>query len=270
MADLVHAPDPSRAWAQALKLLVDRQGMAINLNVVFPAASEDDAAVRGRLDTLLLHRERGSVETVANTIFPAALYPSHLQTGAAEHLYRMYELSMRMHRRRDPRDRETYFNRFVAFPTKDGPFNQLAYVIQRLEKQMTVRSPNSSAYEMGVSDPVADGEMADEELRVQSPLTDRNFYGFPCLSHVSLTLERPKLHLTAIYRNQTFVERAYGNYVGLAALLRFICAEAGCEPGEVQCTATHASAEYNEHGKTRVIRLSDDVTALLDGLALNV
>jgi hypothetical protein len=263
MADLVVGPDLSSAWARALALLIERGGAAVNFNVTFPAAADDDPAMRERLDGLLAVRGKGRVETVANTIFPSGLYATHLGDDAAAHLFRVHELTMRVHRRRNPNDRDTYFNRLVAYPTKDGPFNQLDYVISRLRKQMPLRSANSSAYEIGLSDPASGELVADAELRIQAPGKDRNIYGFPCLSHMSLTLERPRLHLTALYRNQTFVERAYGNYLGLSRLLRFVCAEVGCKPGEVQCTATHASAQLSEHGKTRVAQLAEDVSAMV-------
>lgn len=263
MADLVAEADLSSAWARALDLLIARGGAAVNLNVAFPAAADDDPAVRRRLDALLAERGKGSVETVANTIFPSGLYAAHLGDDAAAHLYRMYEFAMRMHRRREPNDRDTYFNRLVAYPTKDGSFNQLHYVISRLRKQIPLRSANSSAYEIGLSDPAASELVADTEMRIQVPGKDRNIYGFPCLSHISLTLERPYLHLTALYRNQTFVDRAYGNYLGLCRLLRFVCAEVGCNPGEVQCSATHASVQLSEHGKTRVTRLAEELSAIV-------
>ena len=43
--------------------------------------------------------------------------------------------------------------------------------------------------------------------------------GFPCLSHVSLSLQKGVVHMTAIYRNHEFIKRGYGNYVGLGRVL---------------------------------------------------
>jgi hypothetical protein len=60
--------------------------------------------------------------------------------------------------------------------------------------------------------------------------------------------------MNATYRNQTFITRAYGNYIGLAGLLRFIAAETGAQPGEVQVVATHADAELS-FGKRAVNEL---------------
>jgi hypothetical protein len=46
--------------------------------------------------------------------------------------------------------------------------------------------------------------------------------------------------MTAHYRNHYFVERAYGNYLGLGRLLVFIAHEAGLEPGRLLCVSGHA------------------------------
>ena len=72
--------------------------------------------------------------------------------------------------------------------------------------------------------------------------------GFPCLSHISVTLFQGRLELTAVYRNQHFITKAYGNYVGLADLQAFIAAEAGCPVGDLLCVATHADAEIGSEG----------------------
>ena len=57
---------------------------------------------------------------------------------------------------------------------------------------------------------------------------------------MSFTLVRERIHVTALYRNQDFVSRACGNYVGLSRLGLFIAREVGCELGEVLCVASHA------------------------------
>ena len=87
------------------------------------------------------------------------------------------------------------------------------------------------------------------------PAFDNSPIGFPCLSHVSFTLVGQKIHLTALYRNQDFVSRAYGNFVGLARLGTFIAREVGRELGEVLCVASHADAGFSQHGKGRVQEL---------------
>lgn len=245
MAHLVSEESLTDAWLGALGWLLGQPGgKGVNLNVAFPGRAQADPAICSALDAFMedhelrFYGEQLSVGTVANTIFPSALYRPHLGEGAAARLYESYELSMRMHRRRK-RDKETYFNRLVAYPAEDGPWNQLAYFVERLKGQRQARAPKSSAYELGVSHPT------DAELRVQVPFKDKKMSGFPCLSHVSLTLVDDHVHMSAIYRNQTFITRAYGNYLGLSRLLDFIATETGAEAGEVEVIATHADAELS-------------------------
>jgi hypothetical protein len=245
MAHLVQADNLSEAWVQAMAYLMAQGGKAVNLNVAFQYG-EENPHLRHALDAVLaeLDAEREKdlwpIQTVANTIFPEALYYPHLGHVAASRLYENYELSMRLQSQcPNPYDRETYFNRLIAYPTDVGPWNQLDYYVKRLAKQATLSSQASSAYELGVSHPI------DAELRVHSPQHDKRMFWFPCLSHISLTLVKGRLNMTALYRNQTFVTRAYGNYLGLARLLRFISTETATQPGEIEVVATHADAELH-------------------------
>jgi hypothetical protein len=255
MAYLIDSTSPSQAWVEAMETLIGlRTGKAVNFNVAFPGDAEEHPEMAHVIDDFLVEhdlrheREILAVETVANTIFPQALYHPHLGDQAAALLYENYELSMRMHRRRKG-GKDTYFNRLTAYPVSpdptkprdlelapEGTLNQLDLHVQRMRKQRN-SAHLSSSYEIGVSHPV------DGELRVQAPLRDKSMTGFPCLSHISLTLADDAVHLTATYRNQTFITRAYGNYLGLSRLLRFIANETGARVGEVEVVATHADAE---------------------------
>jgi hypothetical protein len=87
----------------------------------------------------------------------------------------------------------------------------------------------------------AGSEGAAADLRVYDALMDQNIMAFPCLSHVSVTLFEGRIDLTATYRSQHFLTKAYGNYVGLANLQAFIAAEVGAEVGELICIATNAA-----------------------------
>jgi hypothetical protein len=70
-------------------------------------------------------------------------------------------------------------------------------------------------------------------------------FWFPCLSHISLTLVRGQLNMTAVYRNQAFITRAYGNYLGLARLLDFLATETDTRAGEIEVVASHADADLD-------------------------
>jgi hypothetical protein len=75
---------------------------------------------------------------------------------------------------------------------------------------------------------------------------------------------RGLVHLTALYRNHTFLSHAYGNYLGLGRLLAFICAETDTCPGELVSVSTHADAELS-HGKERMIAAIEKMKVLLAG-----
>lgn len=265
MADLIQRESLSEAWIAAMELMLGRDGKAVNLDVAFRADAPDEPETTAKVDAFV--KKRGlrhndgnllTIGTVANTIFPAALYHPHLGDEAAARLYENYALSMRLHRRRKG-DKETYFNRLVAYPVgslaeeadarlnADGTWNQLNYYIDRLRRQRDTLHLSSS-YELGVSHAI------DAELRVQAPFKDKRMTSFPCLSHISLTLVDDRVHMNATYRNQTFITRAYGNFAGLANLLSFIATETGAQPGEVQVVATHADAELSL-GKRAVLEL---------------
>jgi hypothetical protein len=55
-----------------------------------------------------------------------------------------------------------------------------------------------------------------------------------------------------VYRNQYFLARAYGNYLGLGEVLRFLTTESSFAVGELLCVASHAYLEIGEYGRQRV------------------
>jgi len=245
----------SHAWSDALQALVANHGKAVHLAVAVGRPSDpEDAGIRGTLDAFIDERRRAGkkiwpVSTVANTMFPSAFYRRDRE-NARGRLYELHAKAQRIQRRLDS---DSYFNRLVAYPGADGePFNQLEYIVDRLIKQRKPRErggPMSSAYEVGLTVP------AGGNLRVQAPGKDRNIMSFPCLSQISFTLDGDVLNLAALYRNQFFVTRAYGNYVGLARIGDFIAHETDAQLGEVLCVATHADAQFDDLGKSRVDQL---------------
>ncbi len=102
--------------------------------------------------------------------------------------------------------------------------------------------------QLGLSEPL------DGDLRIQAPGKDKNYYFFPCLSHISLTLSGRMINMAAIYRNQTYISRAYGNFLGLSRLAEFLAEQTDGEVGEIQCMSTHADLEWT-FGKRRVREL---------------
>ena len=62
---------------------------------------------------------------------------------------------------------------------------------------------------------------------------------------MNVKLKGNRLCMLAHYRNHFFFERAYGNYLGLGRLQRFIADAAGLEPGPLTCVSGHA--ELDDH-----------------------
>lgn len=261
MAELISGDTLSSAWLSALDHLADTDdGKGVNLAVAFTGSSEQ-RPIRTALDAFIaewrLQRRKPKiypVATVANTLFPQALYRGNAGDAARQRLYHLNERSMRVQRRL--REKDTYFNRFVSWPGRETTINQLEHVISRLKAQLAAvdrKGPLSSAYELAASMP--DDFAFDAELRVNTPGIDNTPIGSPCLSQVSFTLVHGRIHMTALYRNQDFVSRGYGNYLGLARIGSFIGREVGCELGEVLCVASHADAGFGQYGKGRVQEL---------------
>lgn len=258
----VGGPTMSHAWLAALEVTLSRGGKAVNLVASWPGIEEEEKA-RTTLDDFIATRPEGRrswprwpVETVANTIFPIDLYEgtSDDPFGEFSELY----LEGRIISKLVSPDGE-YCERLVEWMGPDGNhINQLEVVAEKLRRYN--KNHYSSVYEVAVEDPCLD-------LRTQMPGRNNDPYGFPCLSHISLTVVDSRLHLTAMYRNQHLVRKAYGNYLGLSRLAWALADDAGLSLGEVAVVATHADAEVGSAkglGKQAIEQLVADVKAVLE------
>ena len=271
---IIEADSVSNAWLGAARQLAHMPGhKAVHLVVRIGDPLEEDQHVRDELDRVMRARGDQSIATVANTLFPHALaqrYPE--PTALAEH-YRDDILPKLRRLARPKNAKGTYFGRLVAYPGASGqPFDQLSATVAKLRREVELPGPLSSCYEMAVDAPSVDDVpgtdvIADDDLLAQRSLRSAEpastpsaigaasgltysgerdnsaRIGFPCLSMVSFHLDGAKLHLAAHYRNQHFIERAYGNYLGLGQLLGYVAAAAGLEVGELLVVAGHALLE---------------------------
>lgn len=261
MATFIQADNISTGWLAALAHLVRFEGNDIHLLVGIRKPGEEDPHVRKVFDEFLDAQHLQPISTVASTIFPQALYQPKAGDTARSRLYQSYEAIYPLLKRHPANRRGTYFHRLIHWSGRKDPFNQLEQTIQRLKGQIPRRNPLSSTYEMSLGvmeDDGGDGLETEEaekaSLQIAYPGVDNSQMGFPCLSHISLTYFEKRLHMAAVYRNQFFISKAYGNYVGLSHLLHFICQEIGCEPGELTCLAAHADAELRL-GKKNLMNL---------------
>lgn len=232
--------DITQAWVAACNKLdrkdnPGRTGLHTVVRIAEP--TNDDLVFRAELDRLRTARGLWPLETVAGTLFPAALAArSTSPDDLAERYRRMYPVIKRY----PGNHRGTYFGRLVSYPaaSKTG-VDQLGTVISRLRAQ-AAGTKIAAAYELDLA-ATTDTEEASADLLVHTAGKDNSYIGFPCLSHISLQLDRDRrVHAAALYRSHFMFERAYGNYLGLGRLLAYIAQQAELTCGTLTVVAGHA------------------------------
>lgn len=236
---LIDRPNLSLAWAEAFsRINSPPKHRLMPLTLSFEGFTNDDvienAAIRAALDAALIASGMQKVQTVANTIFPQALWRA--AKGDRKTFYAAYLENLPEYVAMEPQKngRGLYFGRLIAYDInpKDGErlayipqgsipekANQLEFMIQRCKKGV-----RASAFQASVFDPARD--------HLSTP-----YLGFPCLQHVTFV---PDFHdgtvsLNAFYATQQLFEKGYGNYVGLARLGLFFASQTGLELTRVTC-----------------------------------
>ena len=186
-----------------------------------------------------------SCHEVANTIFPISLW----NPQADRHqLYERYQRIMPRVLRRNRYG--VYFQRLIAFDhdaAYEGGVNQLEKIIQTWKRGNHRRS----ALQAAIFDPRKDH-------------TNQPLRGFPCLQQVAFAQQGSDgLSVTGFYATQYIFERAYGNYLGLCRLGRFMAQEMGRELTQVTCVASPAKRDKT---KRYLRELARDVEEILDEL----
>jgi hypothetical protein len=257
----VHAPDVGTAWLDALRAVhatPDHWALHTHVGIDNPTAEDPD--LRFQADRILKEYGLPSIETVANTIFPAAL--ANLCASHDELVARYREIYPVLRTRWHRQNREgTYFGRLVDHPIGDDPggYDQLGVVIGKLRAEHAHSGAKTAIYEASL------GAVGDEEPPVGGAAATAAIFspghdklpvgGFPCLSHCSFQLDREgRVHLLAQYRSQYLIQRGYGNYLGLGRLLAHVCRHTGLRQGRLTVTAGYAQIE---------VRRSRKITALL-------
>jgi len=229
---LITAPNTSVAWLQAIEYLLQVGGQCSNLQVCIEQPLITDPGIHQSYEQLLTYHGLRTLKQVTYTIFPRSLY-LEVERDPVSLFDRynrpggVYERLRRRHRGRFGWG--SYFRRMTCFPTTDGvgnliTINQLGNLIQMLQDRVYV---HRSAYTIFISVP---GEDA------------RRTRGGPCLNYIALQLQTTKiLNILAVYRNHDFIQRAYGNYLGLAYLMEFLCDQTEYKMGMLTCLSSHAT-----------------------------
>ncbi len=226
----VNETNLSRAWARAFVALTERgvsefAPLVVSVSGFCHGVPQEDPGVRGALDSSLAAMGFQSCRTVANTIFPNSLW--NPAAGADALFERYLKILPRLQKGNRANQYGLYFGRMIAFQpagtAKEREVNQLKHILE------TWRGGNHrrSALQLSIFDPTRDH-------------TDQRQRGFPCLQQVAFSpsgSDSRQLTVTAFYATQYFYERAYGNYLGLCDLGRFVAREIGLELNRMTCVA---------------------------------
>lgn len=235
------------AWFKAVDaIMADDDWEAFNLVVEIEDATRSrpaDKAVEAIVNDFLVDHGSQPLETVAETLFPAAEYLRYGRDGVYVHYpERVFpEINEKW---------GTYAYRLVRRRSIDGRgFNPLEECIMKISNQLSGRQTFRACYEIDVFDSGFDLHTYDASV------DRRQTRGFPCLSHLSFRISPGRrLLMTATYRYHFYIERFLGNVLGLGQLQRFICDETGLEPGPVVCVSSYAKVEKGSRWGKRGVR----------------
>jgi len=235
MGKLITADNCSLGWVSAVEHLLSSKDDCFNLIIEIEKPMMEDFKIRQLLDKFIESSKRIPIDEVANTIFPVSLYSQALGRRL---LYENYETAWSSIKLFPQNRWGTYFYRMIHWEEDGTVLNQLENTIGKLKKTLSGKKYRSF-YEVSIYRPKRDGHIPR---------------GSPCLSHLSFKLENDKLHLTAVYRNHYYIQRAYGNLVGLGHLMEFIAKESGISVGRLTCISTHAELDGPKQVMTELVR----------------
>jgi len=232
----------SHAWSRAFLHVIENSGkeispLLITLTGFNNGIPNEDPAIRYALDNCLKINNEQSVNTVANTIFPASYWRSKnrnkLFDTYLKNLPRIKALAP------NKNHRGLYFERLIAFGSESNPINQLEHIISMYKSRPGVRR---SMFQASIFDPAQDhnstAQLASFKASIFDPAQDHIStaqLAFPCLQHVSFVPQKNSLIMNAFYATQQLFNKAYGNYLGLCRLGNFMANEMGLGFEQMNC-----------------------------------
>jgi hypothetical protein len=236
----------SVAWGRAIQLTAQRGRTEVAPLVVAITGFdqmgnfEEEPRIRAELDALLAKEGMQTVHTVANTIFPTSLWNPAADRRVL--FYRYERIVPRLHKISPKNRRGIYFERMISGGPK-GKENQLDFAISTYLSRKGVRR---SALQVSVFDPNRDHSAAAR-------------LGFPCLQHLTFAPTDGGLCVNAFYAEQYLVEKAYGNYIGICRLGRFVAHELRLPLVRVMCVTGIARCEVSKSKLSKVLAAVDSV-----------
>ena len=205
------------AWRACAQLIVD-SGDRFNLvvHITDPTAVQEEGLAS--FDPRRVRPQVKSLYDVANTIFPSG---HNNQTLSAEEFLDHYAAIYSRGRSRTPTAWGTYFQRLVDFG--GGNVKQLQNTIDCMNEW---HARPRAAFVLHLS---------GAHLDTPRPL------GAPCWQYGQfIRTDNNILSLSVVYRSHDYFEKALGNFLGLARLLRFVCRHTHQTPGTLTCLSIYA------------------------------
>ncbi|OJX33604.1 MAG: hypothetical protein BGO86_02755 [Chryseobacterium sp. 36-9] len=215
---LISSNNLSEAWIQAMQAIIDSSGKELTPLLITLTNFEENDNVKKILSDSLIDAGFGSIDTVSETIFPSSLY--RYLKGDRHKLYSEYLTNVlpRIKKIEKQNRNGTYFERMISFG--EGNKNQLEIVINSLNQQNVKRRSKL-------------------QIAIFNPMTDHKesvFQGFPCLQHVTFyKSENNGLVINAFYAIQYLYKRAYGNWLGIINLGKFVAEQSGLNLERLNC-----------------------------------
>ncbi len=253
---IVLAGNLSEVWASVFLELLKRgiselSPVLVTVTDFADGMVNENAAIRMRLDEELKVKNKRLTNEVSSTIFPRSLWKPYIEHNA-EKLFEVYDRLWPAIQKRDTANKKgVYFRRLTSFEPKgydSDPVNQLQHIIDTFKNG----NHRSSALQAAIFDPTRDHSNAP-------------ILGFPCLDHVGFSLVGTNgLCVTGYYTMQYIFEKAYGNYLGLCDLGRFMAEQLGRELVQMNCITS--VAKLGVFSKSDMRCLENDLIDIMNEL----
>jgi thymidylate synthase len=234
------------AWAKALVTLRENKWRAWNLVVQINNPELFDNDTNEMLTCFAKKHNLITPKHVAHTIFPQTFYSEGM---TRELFYKKYMRFFAMSRNMPHSGWGTYFERMIKYESPGKKItDQLGSIIDNINSWTT---NYGASFVMTIPYPHRD---------INRPM------GAPCLNYITVQVEyaddscaQKQINLLAVYRNHDFLERAYGNYLGLCNLLKYIAIETRSRVGMLTCVSSRADV------KNKKVELFNIANFILEG-----
>ncbi|MBB5411036.1 hypothetical protein HDG34_004993 [Paraburkholderia sp. HC6.4b] len=241
MVMIARGESVGEAWIDGLQGMLNLQGDVGYMLVTEIGAptiqGPHDREIARQVDAMLRRARKQPVQAVSNTLFPQDV----ASRFTAPLMYRHYldEVYPLLKQER-ANWWGTYAHRLFERTQANGTvINPLDRMIRKMAASVRRGRVVRSHHELSLVDPDLEIAIADPTLPGMTSTRSG-----PCLSHLSFKVpDRTRVDLIAFYRTHYFVEKALGNFVGLARLLNFVAREAGLNAGTLTVISSCAKLD---------------------------